>query len=45
MDPGAAFESYELAINKREELDKLIELYDYINLRIDIIINLNNFFR
>lgn len=43
MDTGAAFEVYELAINKREELDKLIEYFDDINLRIDIFTTLNNF--
>ncbi len=43
MDPGAAFEHYKLAINKREELDKLIEYFDDINLRIDIFTTLNNF--
>lgn len=43
MDTGASFESYELAINKREELDKLIEFFDNTNLRIDIFTTLNNF--
>ena len=43
MDTGASFESYELAINKREQLDKLIEFFDNINLRIDIFTTLNNF--
>lgn len=43
MDTGISLERYEFAKNKREELDKLIEFFDDINLRIDIFTTLNNF--
>lgn len=43
MDTGLSFERYEFDKNKKEELDKLIEFFDDINLRIDIFTTLNNF--